>query len=32
MWDEGQLDSLHVLRRDTAAGDELGHELVSSLI
>ena len=32
MWNEGQLDSLHVLSRDTAAGDELGHEFVSSVI
>ena len=32
MWDEGQLDSLHVLSRDTAVGDELGHEFGSSVI
>ena len=29
MWDEGLSDSLHVLSRDTAAGDEIGWEFVS---
>ncbi|XP_053384247.1 uncharacterized protein LOC128550109 isoform X2 [Mercenaria mercenaria] len=32
MWNEGELDSLHVLSRETAAGDEIGWEFVSMVM
>jgi len=32
LWDEGDLDCLHVLSRDTAAGDEIGWEFVSMVM
>ncbi|KAH3897506.1 hypothetical protein DPMN_021694 [Dreissena polymorpha] len=32
LWDEGDLDCIHVLSRDTAAGDEIGWEFVSMVM
>ena len=31
-WDEGEKESIHVLSRDTAAGDEIGWEFVSMVL
>ena len=31
-WDEGQKNSIHVLSRDTAAGDEVGWEFVAMVL